>query len=65
MAMTVPDLLKMSQAQLDDLFTKSPPGGIPDGEVKGAAIVAPRLDLGKVCWKQKRLIDFAVEIPPE
>ena len=41
MAITVPDLLKMSQAQLDELFTNSPPGAIPDGEAKGTAIIAP------------------------
>jgi hypothetical protein len=41
MAITVPDLLKMSQAQLDELFTTSPPGEIPDGEAKGTAIIAP------------------------
>ena len=41
MAITVPDLLKMSQAQLDELFTNSPPGEIPDGEAKGTAIIAP------------------------
>ena len=146
MAITVPDLLEMSQTQLDELFTKSPAGDIPDGEAKGTAIVAPgttytqdiaefinhfawqgktfdaemgvlrnrilafglnaiiarvykgpswldgkecivldysqtsllahwvrdeireiapRLYLGKVYWKQKRLIDFAVEFPPK
>jgi len=41
MATSVPDLLKMSQAQLDELFTKSPAGDIPDGEGKGTAIIAP------------------------
>ena len=41
MAITVPDLLKMSQAQLDELFTNSLPGDIPNGEAKGTAIVAP------------------------
>ena len=41
MTITVPDLLKMPQAQLDDRFTKSPPGEIPDGEAKGTAIIAP------------------------
>ena len=41
MAITVSDLLKMSQAQLDELFTNSPPGEIPDGEAKGTAIIAP------------------------
>jgi hypothetical protein len=41
MAITVSDLLKMSQAQLDELFTNSAAGEIPDGEAKGTAIVAP------------------------
>ena len=41
MAITVPDLLQMSQSQLDDLFEKSPAGDIPDGEGKGTAIIAP------------------------
>jgi hypothetical protein len=41
MAITVSDLLKMSQAQLDELFTNSAPGEIPDGEARGTAIVAP------------------------
>ena len=41
MAITVPDLLKMSQAQLDELFTNSPTGDIPNGEGKGTAIIAP------------------------
>lgn len=41
MAITVPDLFKMSQAQLDELFTNSSPGEIPDGEAKGTAIIAP------------------------
>jgi hypothetical protein len=37
----VAELLKLSQAQLDELFTSSPPGDIPDGEAKGTAIIAP------------------------
>jgi hypothetical protein len=41
MAYDVQQLLKMSQVELDDLFTKSPPGPIPTGEAKGTAIVAP------------------------
>jgi hypothetical protein len=41
MAYDVPQLLKMSQAELDTLFTNSTPGEIPDGEAKGTAIVAP------------------------
>jgi mono/diheme cytochrome c family protein len=38
---TVEQLLRMSQQQLDDLFTASPPGEIPDGEAEGVAIVWP------------------------
>lgn len=41
MPITVPDLLKLSQSQLDDLFEKSPAGDIPDGEARGTAIIAP------------------------
>jgi hypothetical protein len=41
MAVTVTEMLKMSQAQLDDLFTQSSAGEIPKGEAKGTAIVAP------------------------
>ena len=41
MAPTVPEMLKMSQTQLDDLFTQAPAGEIPGGEARGTAIVAP------------------------
>jgi len=41
MAYDVPQLLKMSQAQLDELFKNSPAGDIPDGEAQGTAIIAP------------------------
>src|SRR5512135_3684694 len=43
LAMTydVPQLLELSQAQLDELFASSPAGDIPDGEAKGTAIIAP------------------------
>jgi hypothetical protein len=41
MTYDTPQLLNMSQAQLDELFTKSPSGEIPDGEAKGTALVAP------------------------
>src|SRR5437763_8910821 len=41
MAITVEEMLKTSQAQLDELFTQSPAGDIPQGEAKGTAIVAP------------------------
>ena len=41
MSLDVAQLLAMSQAQLDDLFTKSSAGPIPDGSAKGTAIIAP------------------------
>ena len=41
MAYTVDQLLDMSQADLDKLFTDSPAGPIPSGEADGTAIVAP------------------------
>ena len=37
----VEKLLKMSQTELDALFTNSLVGNIPDGEADGTAIVAP------------------------
>jgi hypothetical protein len=39
--MDATQLLKMSQAELDDLFKASPAGDIPDGQAKGTAIIAP------------------------
>jgi len=39
MAYDIEQLLKMTEAQLDDLFTKSPTGEIPDGEGKGTALI--------------------------
>jgi hypothetical protein len=41
MAYTAPQLMKMSQKQLDDLFTSSPAGDIPNGQAAGTAIIAP------------------------
>ena len=41
MAYTAMQLLSMSQKELDDLFTNSAPGDIPNGEGAGTAIVAP------------------------
>lgn len=41
MAYDIAKLLTMSQAELDDLFTNSPVGRIPEGEGEGTAIVAP------------------------
>jgi hypothetical protein len=41
MAMDVHKLFEMSKAQLDELFTKSAAGPIPDGPTEGTAIIAP------------------------
>jgi len=41
MAYDVPQLLKMSQKELDDLFKASEAGPIPDGQGEGTAIIAP------------------------
>ena len=41
MPCTIPQLLAMSQKELDDLFTNSLPGDIPNGEAQGTAIIAP------------------------
>ncbi len=40
MAYSASQLLAMTQAQLDDLFTASPAGDIPNGEAEGTAIIA-------------------------
>jgi hypothetical protein len=39
--LSIARLLEMSQAELDRLFTESPPGEIPTGESSGTAIVCP------------------------
>ena len=41
MAYAVSQLLGMSQPDLDNLFTSSPAGDIPNGEAEGTAIIAP------------------------
>ena len=41
MAYNTPQLLSMSQEDLDKLFSSSPSGEIPNGEAKGTAIIAP------------------------
>jgi hypothetical protein len=40
MGYDVPQLLKMSSAALDSLFSSSPAGDIPNGPAKGTAIIA-------------------------
>lgn len=47
----VNQLLKMSAADLDALFAKSPPGPIPNGPANGTAIVAPGTAISKeIAW---------------
>lgn len=41
MAYTSAQLLSLSQKELDDLFSNSPAGEIPNGEAHGTAIIAP------------------------
>ncbi len=41
MAYDVTQLLQMTNEQLDQLFSSSPAGEIPDGPAKGTAIIAP------------------------
>ncbi|HSY51011.1 MAG TPA: hypothetical protein VLC46_19560 [Thermoanaerobaculia bacterium] len=43
----VNQLLKMSAADLDALFAKSPPGPIPNGPAEGTAIIAPGTEYSK------------------
>ncbi len=45
MAMTIPQLMKMTQDELDDLFKASSAGPIPNGEAEGTAIIAPGTEL--------------------
>lgn len=40
MAHTVDKLLKMSGAELDDIFKKAESGAVPDGNAQGTAIIA-------------------------
>src|SRR5580704_4670838 len=41
MAYTASQLMSMSHQELDDLFSSSPAGDIPNGEAQGTAIIAP------------------------
>lgn len=44
-------LMKMSQAQLDELFRNSPVGDIPNGEAHGTAIIAPGTEIEETAAK--------------
>jgi hypothetical protein len=47
MAFSTDQLLEMTSAQLDDLFSKNPAGDIPNGPAKGTAIIAPGTKFSK------------------
>jgi hypothetical protein len=45
MSLDVAQLMKMSQAQLDELFHSSPTGPIPEGEMEGTIIIVAGKEL--------------------
>ncbi len=51
MALDVAQLMKMSQAQLDELFRNSPVGDIPRGEGEGTVIIDPGTELADIAAK--------------
>jgi len=51
MSLNVDQLIKMSQAQLDELFHVSPAGNIPQGEADGTAIIDPGTALSDIAAK--------------
>ena len=54
--LTAVDLLDMSRAELDKLFSASPPGPIPTGEGDGTVIFAPDTPVSDVAAKLAHLI---------
>ena len=51
MAVTLTDLTRMSQTELDDLFRTSPMGDIPDGDAQGSVIAEAGTDVsGPIFW---------------
>ena len=49
MPLTADQLLKKTSAELDALFSASPPGEIPEGEATGAAIACPGTLGARIC----------------
>src|SRR5215475_8953792 len=56
--LTVTNLMKMSQKDLDELFKNSPAGDIPDGDCEGTVIVAPGTVLTPIKAKLMHLIGW-------
>jgi len=56
-ALTQNDLLDLSSAELDDLFRRSPAGGIPNGDADGKVLVGSENDKvsDNVAWVAKTL----------
>lgn len=52
----VDTLLSMSARELDELFTRSPAGGMPDGEYDGTAITAPGTEFAEIAAKVTHLL---------
>lgn len=55
-SVSIEQMLKMSQEELDTLFENSPAGPLPDGEANGTAIVAPGTELSEIASKLIHLI---------
>ena len=61
MPIDLPDLLKMEQEELDELFRQSPPGELPDGDADGIVLVKPGSEISRfasgiihlVAWRGK------------
>jgi hypothetical protein len=61
MAITISDLMNMSQTELDNLYKNSSVGSLPDGNSKGTAMILPGSVLSKIlapvikllAWKGK------------
>ena len=51
MALDVAQMMKMSQAQLDELYRNSPAGDIPTGEAEGTVIIDPGTELTGIAAK--------------
>src|SRR5437879_5754002 len=55
-AVTVERLVRMSPAELDQLYRTSAPGALPQGKVRGIPIVAPGSPFGPVMSRGARVV---------
>ena len=56
MALAVKDLLEMSESELDELFRRSPPGEIPDGNAEGTILVTEGPKINKLTDRIARAV---------